>query len=366
VRRTDRGSEALRVLASFAAIAVSFALAGAPATDEPTCERECVVVVGEASLTSSVAVHLGGLELASVLGDVAPPGRKRAERETAGERLRARAIRIVVWLEAGEGSIAIRLFDVERAALFERELAAGDELATGEAIGVVVRRAVEDVIAGETEPEGMAVVPASVEPGPKPVAVAPRPVVVVAPPPHRLRVAVDYVGEAWAREQPWQSSVGFSLGWIAPFGLQIAANVRAVVPLTVRGDGAELRVKRHPVEIAIGYALRRRRLAVDATLVAIVDVLTADSRAQRPGVVARDSTRVDGGLAPRIRVGVRALDWLVFGLGFGLDIFPAAFPYAVDTGSADDTLLRPRRVRPQLQAGIAFEPALRQRRKPGR
>jgi len=353
-----------------AAIAVGIAIASSPeATHEPAaplCDRDCVVIAGAdtQALSQAVAAHLGGLELATRVADLDAPAPKQADVGAARARWRAEHVRIVVWLVRDEQAVRIRLLDVERGGLFERELVAADDLATAEAVGVVVRRAVDDVLVGEPEPEGMTTVLLAPAPRPAPVPIATSPSA-AAPPPrpvHRLRLPIDYVGEAWAREQPWQSAAAVGVGWIAPFGLHVGVQTRIVPPLTVRTDAADLRVVRHPIEIGIGYAWRRRRLAIDATVVGIVDVLTATSTAGRPDVVARDSTRVDGGIAPRIRVGVRALDWLVVGGGFGLDVFPAAFAYAVQIMDVQRTLLRPRRVRPQLQIGLAFEPRLQRRR----
>lgn len=338
-------------------------MAAGVAIAEPTsaavCDRPCVVIVGTPVLTQSVAAHLGGLELATVGAEIDRPPDRERDVLALRERLRAQQVRIVVWLVAGAQVVEIRLLDAERGGLFTREIAGGDELATAEAVGVVVRRAVDDLLAGADEPEGMTRVTLAQAPASAPA--APPVARPAAPPPrraHRLRLPIDYVGEAWAREQPWQSAVGLGVGWIAPFGLQLAVQTRIVPPLTVRTDATDLRVWRHPIEIAVGYAWRRRRVAIDATVAGIVDVLTATSQAQRPDVIARDSTRVDGGIAPRIRVGVRALDWLVVGGGIGVDVFPGAFAYAVEVMDETRTLLRPRRVRPQLFVGIAFEPRL--------
>jgi hypothetical protein len=337
---------------------------GAAPTVSPMCDSACVVVAGATTeaLEQALTAQLGGMEIAPLLADLPAVAPTRDAVETGCARLRKGNVRVVVWLEPTGDGVHIRVLDVDRRALFERQIAAGDELATAEAVGVVVRRALEDLTVAGVEPEGLD--PVTIAP-PTPRAV-PRAATRPEPPPprprHRLRIGVDYVGEMWARELPWQSGVLVQLGWIAPFGLYLGAHARAVPPLTVRDAAADLRVARHPVEIAIGYSLRRGRLAIDASVVAIVDVLTAVTTPQRFGVTTRDSTRVDGGIAPRLRVGVRALDWLVVGGGIGLDVFPRAFPYAVESAQGLDRLLAPRRVRPQLLVGIAFEPSIGRRK----
>jgi hypothetical protein len=77
--------------------------------------------------------------------------------------------------------------------------------------------------------------------------------------------------------------------------------------------------------------------------------------------------RVDGGVGVRVGAGVRATPWLVVGAALGLEVWPAAFAWAVDTGGTLDVLVTPRKVRPHVLVGLAFEPEVGPRKiNPGR
>jgi hypothetical protein len=345
------------------AVALSL-LAGEPA---PRCREPCVLVViaADSTLDDAVADHLAAVGVAVEPDALATPASPAEQLDAADARADARGALALLWIDPLEDAIRIRLVDARAGALYERGVVRGEtDATTSEAVAVVVRRAVEDLLAG-SEPEGLDRVAIERAPPRASVAAPPRP-----SPPHRrwrLRVGAAYSGEAWARERAWQSGMAAELGFLAPFGLHVALGYRVLAPARVDDDAASLRVGRHPIELGIGWSLRRGLLAVDARVVAVVDVLAARVRPERAGVVGRDSVRADGGVAARFGAGVRALPWLVVGAAVALEVWPAAFSWAVEDEGDTRVLLTPRKVRPHVLVGLVFEPEVgRPKKNPGR
>lgn len=342
-------------------LALLAAIAPAPDDDAQRCADPCVgVIADESALAIDVAVQLRG-NPAALAGQPAPQ-HDRAAVDAVVAAARASAIDIVVWLRRDVDGVRMAMLEVASARLFERRIETVDPAGGAEMLAVIIARAIAAIADGEAVPPGfVAIALEHVQRVDAAVATEPTPPA-REPPPHRLRILAAYVGESWAREVAWHSGAQLGLGYRAPIGVLLGVSTRVMAPVRVRDPQLSLELWRHPLELAIGYGLRRRRLAVDAEALALLDIISARSESRDPELVARDSLRVDGGVGARVHVGVRAPSWLVARLGVGFDAFPAAFPYAVSRDGGVDTLVRARRVRPVVTLGLAFEPPLRRRR----
>jgi hypothetical protein len=284
-----------------------------------------------------------------------------AEGRDPNELADAERARAVLWLDttAGERWL-LHILDVAQGRKVVRRIDAreGQRSAALDAVAVLAREAsrggplIEQDPAEPDEPpaEQPAAPPAAPEPeAPEPEPPASEPE--VDQPPPTARVSLFYGGVDFAPETAFSHGAGLSArfdwhtGFFAGASAAWAALAKPPGPLVVQ---------RIPLGAAVGYRLRlRENLWVDLELGFFVELLFRSTRG--PGADQTDGLRSLAGAAPRLRGEYRPLKLLGFFASFGLDWAVTTLAYK-SKDEPPETLLSPNRVRPALEAGVAFYP----------
>ncbi len=303
---------------------------------------------------SEIAVAVRG-QLAG--SDVAVRAHPRAALDAASPLDAARTLarsaeaRAVVWFQRDGDRVTLYLFDARAATTYAREFAwAGTEATTAEVLAVAARRALRSLPAGY--PAGMS--PFDLPP-PKSEHVESTPTATEpprAPQRHRARFVAAYVGTRYAAEHRWVSGVGAWASWLAPAGVYAAVGYHLLAATRAHNDDAALKIRRHPIDVLVGYRWVPRHVGFQVELAGLVDIVTTSTEALGTAVAPRDATHTDLGVGTRARLDYAPLSWLSILVGGGVDVYPGAAPFVVRTTSRS-TLVAPFVARPRMSAGLS-------------
>jgi len=257
-----------------------------------------------------------------------------------------------VWFdESTTDKVAIYVYDASHARVAKRVLHSPEvDAAAAEELAVVVRAAIDSLLAGEDV--AMEVVPM---PTPAPIEEPPP----LAPVQQRsavhMRFGVAYAGTSFAAGT-WQNGGAFFL-LVRPLkALYVGAAYTLFPTLTLEAFGAEARIARHPVELTIGLQrelFSRVDLALEASW--LLDVVQRTTVLQDPRLTAlpRD-TRLRWGVSPRARVWLPVVGPLrAFAMG-GADVLFGDFDYVINAPGGQGVISQ-RAIRPRVEGGIAVE-----------
>lgn len=327
---------------------------------EPQTETRIVLLAipgtDDAARTEAIAAHLSGLDVVVDTIEIdAMRGELVAKHALADGAARARGAIAAYWVESPRaGTLELYVVQPGRRAVLRREVSLDPDApeASIEALGVVAR-SITSALVADADPDMESI------PLPEPVA-APAPEPEPAPPPPertrgRARLALGYVGTSYAKQLAWQSGLGFSAGWVWPFGLHLAADYTLMQRVRSTGDASSIVITRHPIAAAIGYGHRFRSLYVEGEAVATLDYAVRRGTSSSPVLSpAPDRGHTTFGLGPRGRLAVIA-GWRVeLYLQAGVEFWLSTVRYAVESAAGQtDVLLQPRRVRAHTGAGVA-------------
>lgn len=258
---------------------------------------------------------------------------------------------VTVWLTHSTDAVELHLHDASRGLLYRRtSQRAGSVFATNEVLAVITRRALASLATGELE--GMELVK------PPPVLLPLKPFKPPSPPPPpepsgTLRVTAGYHGESLAPEVPWQNGGQFTAGWTWPVGLAIDVGYTLLPAIKLRNSVADLTLRRHPIELGLGYRKDWRRFAVLAQITANLDVLTSTVATAEPGVATTNTSAFEPGLGAHIRAVYLPTRWLGLFVSATATASPNAAPWVSRVGQ-QQVLLAPRLMRPAVSAGVEF------------
>lgn len=295
------------------------------------------------------------------------PGAQSTPAQARADDAKARAVsehaRIVLWLDLEpDGRWLVHIMDVGQGRAVTRRIdaRAAQQTAAIEAVAVLTREASRaGPLLLDAAPEERAEPLAEPEPertSPAPEAQAPPPPVelkATARPP-ALRLALFYTGADFARQISFSHGIGLGARVDWPFGIFAGLHVAWTALAKPAGP---LVVQRIPLGAAVGYRARAyRQLWADLELGFLLDVLQRTTRVTAPNQTpAPDSLRVAVALAPRLRAEYRPAELIGVFISLGLDWALSTLDYET-SGTPQETVLSPNRLRPALEAGISLYP----------
>ncbi len=300
----------------------------------------------------------------------------------------------VMWLDEQEdGNLAVFVFDPRRAAPIRRTVPRSEGPGAVEnqvdAVAMISRASVQALVDGqelvsETEPEP--------EPEPEPQVTPLRTPhqqprrVTPTPQPERkygyARFSTSYLGNNYAPSVPWQNGVHLALSWQVRRGFYTGVGYYASGPMGVEHNlaGAQFvtgLIRRHPIDIHVGYQHLWGKIGLEAELAAVLDPVTKEFtvycdedvagpdecesvNTTMPFQISLDSVNTAYGVAPRLRFVFKPAANIVLHGGAGIDVFTRSNHELVcdDPGTPcyplRELLLAPRIVRFVLVAGFQF------------
>jgi hypothetical protein len=266
----------------------------------------------------------------------------------------------VVWVEPqADGRWLVYLLDARNAQFLVRQVDAGSgqREAAIEAVAVIVREALRGLLEGE---------PVAAQPLPPPEPPKPAPEPKPEPPREQTRrvwrLFGAYAVTDFAREVTLQhgARLGVSFHALDPFhaGLQylVTAPLEPGAPVGVA-------IQRYPFTAYGGARWSSGQVSLDAELGFSFEVVRR--RAESAGPVASgamvaspepDRTRYFSAITLRGQAELRPLPYLGLAATLGVDVLLNNFSYVSDTPTVPTRVLRPHRLRPVAELGVAFYP----------
>lgn len=353
---------------------------------EPIARRPLLLIMTEddplgSAVAEAIETELNDLEVRVEvrLEPLAPLAAvELRERIELGERMvRERGALGLLWIETRDDGLVIHLVVADLGMLRRPVVGFDDPSAATETAAVIIRHFVLDLLAGR--PIGLTGFPREApivevtEVEPEPVADEPGDTPSVQPPAPLLddrghfRLQAGYVGQPWLRERAWEHGIEINAGWRFAVGAHIEAGL-ALSPafaVELRHPGnlgaAQLRVRRYPVGLAIGYqhVWKRPRLALDAQLRIIAEVI--ERGVFDPNRITPQLDRpihVVPALEPRLVLDYLAIPQLAVFVAVGVRTSLIRVDYQVSyvdeagTVIANERPLTPRIVAPVVLAGV--------------
>lgn len=360
-----------RIIRAITVCAAALSTASAPAEDGGGQSVVMIVKAGEESeadpLVRATSSQLSDLDLVLRLhrepelpqGIVALVG-------VASRVLRSHRALAVFWRDPGpEGRVRVFYYKDEVARIVSRDVELPEAGEPSEAVAIIVRQTVAEILAGEVlgeeaplppeEPDDSDEEPLENEPAPSEA--EPEQPAATETPFHRLQASVGYTVQLQATEGMLLHGFHLELGVRALPSIEIFAGYRPLWPTRIQDAGATLEIRRHPAHLGLRgfFALGRFRLGGATAFV--VDYQTIDT------AVPDDLVPVsgDGDLLLAVTVdleaGLEILDWLWLRLALGAEI-PLTRQYYYlpeDPAGGERVLFDPWPAQPRAALGLAGE-----------
>lgn len=337
-----------------------------------------------AEILRAVRIELNDVEVALERIELGAAPELLARIEAGEVLVRERSALGLVWLDPRPDGLTIYLVVGDGGMLRRPVLGVDDPIAAVEPAAVIIRHFTTDLIAGrpigltrfvvdtgaETEQPADADLEAPIQAEVAPPAQPPIP---AQPQLLRdrgyLRLQAAYIGQAWARERPWDSGAELSLGWRSAVGAHVGAAV-ALIPRfeptvshpTVSGV-MTYRVTRYPVSFVAGYqhAWTRSRLALDAQLGVVTELherRATDPIGQLTLKFGGPRLRVIPAIEPRLRLDYLPLTQLSLFVALGLrvalidTVYSVSYEDELGQPLGETVVLQPNLVSPVVLIGI--------------
>jgi len=273
----------------------------------------------------------------------------------------------VFWCDlADREQVFLYLRGVEADRILVRRLEEPDVGGMAEALAIIVRASIGELLRGGRVGIAVAEAVAAEEPVPAPAPVEPaeQPPAPVEgePAPRVLRIAnrIGYVFETYSGEQPATHGLGLGVGirvhpniWLLA-GYTIAATIRGGGG---EGDAAAIRLARHPIHLGLGGFLEAGAFELGGSVAAVVDYVTFEVRELREGMDAvEDNDDVLVSLLPALEARLWLFSRLQAVLAVGAEIPLRAAHYVARTlDGGQEVLLDAWPAQPWILAGLAVE-----------
>lgn len=242
-----------------------------------------------------------------------------------------------------------------------RKLEEPDTGGMSEALAIIVRASVGELLRGGRVGVAVAEVVAA-EPPPPPALIEPveEPPTPGAPPPRprvvRVMHRVGYVFETYSAEQPATHGLGLGLGirlhpniWIDA-GYTLAGTLRKV------GETAEIRLRRHPIRLGLGVAFPVWIFEIGASVAGVLDYVSFEVRGLKKGMAAvEDRDDVLFSVLPAFEARMRFFPRLHLMLALGVEIPIRAAHYVAQSEQVEEVLLDAWPAQPWVFAGLAID-----------
>jgi hypothetical protein len=289
------------------------------------------------------------------------PGPLR-EQIALADRLASEARALAVfWCDVSDpDQVFLYLTGTETDRILVRRLEEPDRSGMSEALAIIVRASVGELLRGgrvgievaeavaaESEP------PALIEPAPPPPAPAEE-----EPSPRVLRIAhrIGYVFDMYSTEQP--ATHGLELG----LGVRVHPYIWVLAAYTMVGtmyeDGlmAELRLRRHPTHLGLGVSFPVGIFEIGAYVAGVLDYVTFEVRGLADGMApVEDNDDLLFSVVAAFEARMRLLSRLEVVVAVGAEIPVSAVHYVVETPAGKEVLLDSWPVQPRLFAGFAVD-----------
>lgn len=169
----------------------------------------------------------------------------------------------------------------------------------------------------------------------------------------RLSLGLGWAYAGRGSTHPVQQGLWLGLGFRAVAGLSLEAGYSVLEPLSVRGDLAALRLRRHPVRLGLAwmFGIGRVRLGVGVHLV--VEHARQEVEGLAPGMrAASDRNDVGLAIAPHLSVSIDVWRQLGVFVTAGADLPAAPVAYVAIRGERTEELIGAWPVQPFAMAGL--------------
>lgn len=169
----------------------------------------------------------------------------------------------------------------------------------------------------------------------------------------RIGLGAGVAVTSFASDVPWQTGLSVGAQWLVAPTFYFGARYTLLPALTLESDAAAVSVRRHPLELFLGYR-ESGRVALNGELGALVDRATRTTvRTAAPlGATAPQGRWM---VALGARGGFSWSPWqpLWVSLRVGVDVVLTPYSYAIDSSPA---LVSPRWVRPRTELEVTVWP----------
>lgn len=246
----------------------------------------------------------------------------------------ARVLRIhgavaVFWRDPGPGGrVRVFYFRSDVARIISREVELPEAGEPSEAVAIIVRQTVAEILAGEEIGEEAPLPPQEpadtdeepVENEATPAEIQPEEPATGEPSFHRVQATVGYAIQLQATEGMLIQGFHLELGVRVHPSIEIFAGYRPLWPTRIEDASATLEIRRHPAHLGLRgmFALGRFRLGGATSFV--VDYQTIDTELT-PGLdPVKDGGEVELAVTADLEAGLEILDWLWLRLALGAEI----------------------------------------------
>jgi len=273
----------------------------------------------------------------------------------------------VFWRDPGAGGrVRVFYFKNDVARIISREVELPEAGEPSEAVAIIVRQTVAEILAGEELGEEAPLpLEEAAGAGEKPLEnqaarseAEPEGPVPGEPPFHRLQATVGYTIQLQATEGMLLHGFHFELGVRVHPNVELLAGYRAAWPTRVEVTGADLEIRRHPAHLGLRgwFALGRFRLGGATALVIDYQTIETTVFAQGLDPVPGDGV-VDLAITADLEAGLAILDWLWLRLALGAEILLTRQYYYLPTSPTGGprVLFDPWPAGPRAVLGLAGE-----------
>ncbi|MBW2277627.1 MAG: hypothetical protein JRF63_09065 [Deltaproteobacteria bacterium] len=366
------GGEIKGALRVAAGLALAFALCRAEAQQVEPVDGVLPTVLmiattGEAEDVSRLVVRAVQSQLSDldVTFRVSPveqlPGSLR-EQIALADRLASEADALAVfWCDlTNREQVFLYLSGTETDRILVRRLEEPDKSGMSEALAIIVRSSIGELLRGGRVGIEVAEVVA-VEP-PPPALPAPAPPAPGEPPPEprvlRITHRIGYVFETYSAEQPATHGLELGLGARVHPYVWVLAGYTMVGTLREDGRAASIRLRRHPVHLGLGVAFPVGMFELGASVAGVVDFSTFEVRGldREKMKAVQDLSDVVFSVVPMLEARLRFLARLQLLLAVGVEIPVSAVHYVAETTEGEDeVILDAWPVQPRFFAGMAVD-----------
>jgi len=336
-----------RPITGIASALLVFAAASAHADDSGEQAVAMIVKVGDEDraepLIRAATSQLSDLDVVLVLHPEPDLPQGIVARVVVAARvLRSHGAAAVFWRDLGPGG-RVRVFYFKNgvARIISRDVELPEAGEPSEAVAIIVRQTVAEILAGEVlgeeaplpaeEPEE----PAEKDPEPDPERSAPP-----AEPFHRFQVSAGYTAQLQASDEMLLHGIALGLGVRVHRRVEVFAGYRLVWPIRVDHVDADLEIDRHPAHLGLRGWLPAGRFRLGGAAAFVVDYQTVETSIPDGDLdPLEDGGDVTLAATADIEAGLELLGWLWLRLALGAEIVFSRQYYYLPTGAGGERVL---------------------------
>jgi hypothetical protein len=285
----------------------------------------------------------------------------------AARVLRSHQAIAVFWRDPSpEGRVHVFYFKNETARIISRDVELPEAGEPSEAVAIIVRQTVAEILAGEELgeeapfPPPRPDEPAEEPPGEVPDSDGdePTPPSPTVPSFHRLQVSAGYTVQLQASKGMLVHGPALGLGVRVHRQVEIFAGYRFVWPTRIEDTDASLEIARHPVHLGLRAFVPTGRFRLGGAAALVVDYQTVDISELSPGLAPTTGDgEVELAVTADLEAGLEIVGWLWLRLALGAELqLTRQYYYLPDSSAGGQRVLfDPWPVQPRVVLGLAGE-----------